>query len=63
MCLEFKKNIEHIRLMFKKINLGKATISINKTDIIIVTTNGCLGMTPDIRKHKLKRMFHNMTRL
>jgi hypothetical protein len=39
MCLKVKKYIKNIRFSLKKIKPGKATISINKTDIIIVTTN------------------------
>jgi hypothetical protein len=39
MALELQEDIKHIRFAFKKINACKATISINKTDIIVVTTN------------------------
>jgi hypothetical protein len=39
MTLELQEDIKYIRLAFKKINPCKATISINETDIIIVTTN------------------------
>lgn len=63
MSLELKKNVEHIRFAFDKINLSKPTISINKTDIIVMVTNRSLGMPPYIRKHKLKWSFHDMTRL
>jgi hypothetical protein len=39
MCLELKKDIEHIRFTLNKINPSKLTININRTDIIIVATN------------------------
>ena len=63
MCLKLNKNIEHIRFSFDKIKPSKPTISINKANIIIMTTNKSLGMTPNIRKHKLKWMFDYTTRL
>jgi hypothetical protein len=48
MTLELQEDIKHIRLAFQQINPCKATISINKTDIIVVTTNRSLGMAPHI---------------
>jgi hypothetical protein len=63
MCLKLNKNIEHIRFPLNKIKPSEPTISINKTDIIIVATNRRLGMTPYIGKHKLKRMFNDTIRL
>lgn len=63
MCLKLKKKIEHIRFALKKIKPSKATISINKTDIIIRATGRSLGRTPHIAKHKLKRSFHYTTQI
>jgi 20S proteasome alpha/beta subunit len=63
MCLKLNKNVEHIRFAFNKIKPGEPTVSINKADIVIMATNRRLGMTPYIRKHKLKRMFNHTTRL
>jgi hypothetical protein len=63
MCLKLKKNIEHIRFPLKKIKPSKPTISINKTDIVIMTTNRCLGRTPHIRKNKLKWSCNYTTRI
>ena len=48
MFLKLNNNIKHIRFAFNKIKLGKATISINETDIIIVTTDKSLRMIPYI---------------
>jgi hypothetical protein len=50
MCLKLQENIEHIRFTLDKTKLSKATVSINKTDIIIMTTDRCLIMTLYIRK-------------
>jgi F0F1-type ATP synthase gamma subunit len=50
MKLELDKDIKHIRLTFNKIKPGKSTISINKTDIIVVTTDRGLCRTSNIRK-------------
>ena len=48
MFLELNKNVKHIRFTFDKIKPGKAAVSINKTDIIIMTTNRSLSRTPYI---------------
>jgi hypothetical protein len=63
MSLKLQKNIEHIRFALNKVKPSKSTISVNKTDILIMATNRRLGMAPNIRKHKLKRSFNYMTRL
>src|SRR3989337_863536 len=63
MHLELQENIKHIRLTFKKIKPSEPTVSINETDIVIMTTNRCLGTTPYIRKHKFKRFIDYTTRL
>ena len=60
-CLKLNEDIKHIRLFLNKIKPSKPTISINETDIIIVATDTCLGMTPHIGKHKFKRSFDNTT--
>jgi hypothetical protein len=51
MCLKLEKNIEHIRFTLNKIKPSKATISVNETDIIVMTTYRRLNMTPYIRKN------------
>jgi hypothetical protein len=63
MSLKLQKNIEHIRFALNKVKPSKSTISVNKTDILIMATNRRLGMAPNIRKHKLKRIFNYMTLL
>ena len=63
MHLELQENIKHIRLAFKKIKPSEPTVSINETNIIIMTTNRGLGMAPYIRKHKFKRFTNYTTRL
>jgi hypothetical protein len=50
MCLKLQENIKHIRFALDKIKPSKATISINETFIIVMTTDRCLSMTPYIRK-------------
>jgi hypothetical protein len=54
MCLKIAENTEHIRCTFNEIKPSKAIVSINKTNIVIMTTDKCFGISPDIRKHKLK---------
>ena len=49
MRLELQENIKHIRLAFKKIKPSEPTVSINETDIVIMTTNRGLGRAPYIR--------------
>jgi hypothetical protein len=51
MGLELQENIEHIRFTLDKIKPSKATVSINETDIVIMTTDRCLSVTPYIRKN------------
>ena len=48
MFLKLNKNIKHIRFAFNKVKPGKATISINETDIVIMTTDRSLSRTPYI---------------
>jgi hypothetical protein len=48
LCLKLQENIEHIRFTLDKIKPGKAIVSINETDIIVMTTDKHLSMTPDI---------------
>jgi hypothetical protein len=60
--LKLKENLKHIRFMFKKIKLGKTTISINKTDIKLMSTNRGLGRTPNIRIYYLKWSGSNTSR-
>ena len=55
MHLELQENIKHIRLALKEIKPCKTTISIDETDIIVVTTNRSLGWTPYIRNNELQR--------
>src|SRR4051812_22189022 len=55
MRLQLQENIKHIKFALKKLEPGETTVSINKTDIVIMTTNRSLGMAPYIRKHKLKQ--------
>jgi hypothetical protein len=62
MCLKFKKHIEHIRYSLKKVKPSEATICINETDIIFMTTDGHLGRAPYICISKLKWSFDYMTR-
>jgi hypothetical protein len=50
MRLELNEHIEHIRFAFEEIKPSKSTMGINKTDIIVVTTNKGLGRAPYIRK-------------
>jgi hypothetical protein len=50
MLLKLNKNIEHIRFTLNEIKPSETTVSINETDIIIMTTNGGLGRTPYIGK-------------
>ena len=45
MFLKLNKNVKHIRFTFDKIKPGKAAVSINKTDIVIMTTNRSLSRT------------------
>jgi hypothetical protein len=52
MGLKLKKNIKHIRFLFKKIKPREPTISINKANIIVMTTDRGLGMAPYIRENK-----------
>ena len=61
--MKLHENIEHIRFALNKIKPGKATISINETDIVIVATDRRLGRTPGIQKYNLKRIFNYTTRL
>jgi hypothetical protein len=51
MYLELQKGIKHIIFMLNKIKPSKATININKTDIVIMSTGRRLSMTSYIRKH------------
>jgi hypothetical protein len=39
MCLKLKKYSEHIRFTLKQIKPGETTVSINETDIVIMTTD------------------------
>ena len=55
MCLKLEKDIKHIRFTFKQIKPCETTIGINKTDIVIVTTDRSLGMAPYIGINKFKR--------
>ena len=48
MLLKLNKDIKHIRLTLNKIKPSKSTISINKTDIVVVTTDRGLCRTPNI---------------
>jgi hypothetical protein len=48
MLLKLNKYIKHIRFALNEIKPSKATISINETHIIVVTTNRGLGRTPYI---------------
>ena len=48
MFLKLNKDIKHIRFTLNKIKPSKATVSINETDIIIMTTNRGLGRAPYI---------------
>jgi Fe2+ transport system protein B len=48
MFLELNENIKDIRLALNKIQPSKATISINETDIIFVTTDRSFSRTPHI---------------
>ena len=49
--------------MLDKIKPSKPIISINKTDIIIMTAHRSLGMPPYIRINKLKWSFDDTTRI
>jgi hypothetical protein len=62
MELELNKDIKHIRLTFNKIKPGKSTISINKTNITVVTADRGLCRTPNIRKNKLERTLNFSSR-
>ena len=48
--------------MFEQIKPSETTISINKTDIIVVSTNGGLDRSPYIGMNKLKRSMCYMSR-
>jgi hypothetical protein len=48
MGLKLNEDIKNIRLAFKEVKPREVTISINKTHIIIVTTNRSLGRPPHI---------------
>jgi hypothetical protein len=48
MRLKLSENTKHIRFALNKIKPSKATISIDETDIIFVTTNRGLSRTPYI---------------
>jgi hypothetical protein len=54
MLLKLKEYLKHIRFAFEEVKPCKMTISINKANIILMTTNGFLGRTPNIRKYELK---------
>jgi hypothetical protein len=56
------KFLEDFGFKLDKINLGKLTIVINKTHIVFITTNRFKGSTPNIRKHKFKKMIRNTSR-
>ena len=49
--------MEHIRFALNKIKPSKATKSIDETDIIVVTTNRSLRVTPYIGINELKWEF------
>jgi hypothetical protein len=48
MFLKLNKYIKHIRFALNEIKPSETTVSINKTDIVIMTTDRCLSRTPDI---------------
>lgn len=48
MSLKLKKDLENFRFMFEKINPSKTTKSINKADIVFMTTSRNLGRAPHI---------------
>jgi hypothetical protein len=48
MQLKLNKHIKHIRFTLDQVNLGKATVGINETDIVIMTTHRGLGRAPYI---------------
>jgi hypothetical protein len=54
MFLELKKYVEHIGLALKKVKPSKTAISINKTNIIFMSTSRGLSVTPNIRIYNLK---------
>jgi hypothetical protein len=55
MLLKLQKDMKHIGLTFEQIKPSEATETINKTDIILVSTHRSLGRVPYIRKDKLQR--------
>jgi hypothetical protein len=63
MILKLHKDIKHIRFAFNKVEPSKTTKSINKSHIIVVSTNRSLGRTPHIKINKLKRRSSYSTRL
>jgi hypothetical protein len=46
------KFIKHLRLVFKKINLGEFAIVINEAHIILIIPKRISGMPPYIRMNK-----------
>jgi hypothetical protein len=62
MFLELKKYVEHIGLALKKVKPSKTAISINKTNIIFMSTNRGLSATPNIRIYNLKWRSSNTCR-
>ena len=53
MQLKLQEHIKHISFAFEEIKPRKATVGINETDIIFMTTDRCLGRAPYVEKHKL----------
>jgi hypothetical protein len=54
MLLKLKKYLEHIRFTFEEIKPCQTTISIDKANIIFMSTNRGLGRTPNIQKYNIK---------
>ena len=52
MFLKLNDNIKRIRFTLNKIEPSKMTVSIHKTNIIVMTTDRSLGRAPYIRKNK-----------
>jgi hypothetical protein len=48
MFLKLNKYIKHIRFLLNEIKPSETTVSVNKTNIVIMTTDRCLSRTLDI---------------
>jgi hypothetical protein len=60
--LKLQKDLKNITFSFKKIQPCETTITINKTDIVCVSSYRRLGRTPNIRVDYFKWCRNYMTR-